>query len=225
MIHYYHKRYYDAVYDTNRDEAHRVIDEALAKGIQPEEVVFQIIMPSIEEMISALTTDIDATISQHFIASQVAEEITEKMIVLFKKNPGTEGKIIIGTPVGDFHGLGKKIVAGCLRANMFSVEDIGLNVPPEIFVDKAVAAGAHVIGISSMMAHTATGDNGPKMVRKILDERKLAGRIKLVVGGAPYRFDPQLYKSVGADAWADDGITAAKVIRGLVEEVKHATRV
>jgi methanogenic corrinoid protein MtbC1 len=63
------------------------------------------------------------------------------------------------------------------------------------------------------------------MVRKILDERKLAGRIKLVVGGAPYRFDPQLYKSVGADAWADDGITAAKVIRGLVEEVKHATRV
>lgn len=220
MMTTYLNRYYDAVYDTNRKEAFRIIDEALANGIEPEDVVFHIVIPSIEKMISALI-DIDATISQHFIASQVSEEVTEKMLALFKKTPGIEGKIIIGTPVGDFHGLGKKIVAGCLRAKMFTVEDIGLNVAPEVFVDTAVENGAQVIGISSMMAHTATGENGPRMVRKILNERGLAAKIKLVVGGAPYRFDPDLYRDVGADGWADNGITAAKVIHELAQEVKN----
>ncbi|MDA8135090.1 MAG: cobalamin-dependent protein [Desulfobacteraceae bacterium] len=225
MINKFLRQYYNAVYDTDRDEALRVVDEALEKGVRPEEVVFDIIIPAIEKMIKALTIDLDATISQHFIAAQVAEEVTEKMLPLFKVTAGSEGRIIIGTPLGDFHGLGKKIVAGCLRAKMFTVEDIGLNVSPDIFVDKAQEIGAQVIGISSMMAHTATGENGPKMVRKILNERGLAGKIKLVVGGAPYRFDPDLYKDVGADAWADDGITAAEVIRKLVEEVKNETRI
>jgi trimethylamine corrinoid protein len=223
MIAHYFNRYYNAVYDTNKDEAFLVIEEALQKGILPEEVVFQIIIPSIEKMIAALT-DMDATISQHFIASQVAEEITEKMLAQFKTSPGIEGKIIIGTPLGDFHGLGKKIVAGCLRANMFQVEDIGLNVPPEVFVDKAGRSGAQIIGVSSMMVHTAAGEMGPKMIRKILEKRGLAGKIKLVVGGAPYRFDPDLFREVGADAYAENGIVAVKVISDLVEEAKNETR-
>ncbi|MCF6246346.1 MAG: cobalamin-dependent protein [Desulfobacula sp.] len=224
MINQYLEDYYNAVYDTNRNEAFRVIDEALAKGVQPEEVVFKIIVPAIDKMINALTTDLDATISQHFIASQVAEEITEKMLARFKIKPGMEGRVIIGTPLGDFHGLGKKIVAGCLRANLFMVEDIGLNISPEVFVDKAESFGAQVIGISSMMIHTATGENGPKMVKKILIQRGLENKIKLVVGGAPYRFDSDLYKEVGADAYADNGITATKVIRELLGEVKNETR-
>jgi 5-methyltetrahydrofolate--homocysteine methyltransferase len=48
----------------------------------------------------------------------------------------------------------------------------------------------------------------------------LEQQIKLAVGGAPYRFDPELYIQVGADAWAPDGVTAAKVIVDLIREVK-----
>jgi methanogenic corrinoid protein MtbC1 len=40
------------------------------------------------------------------------------------------------------------------------------------------------------------------------------------VGGAPYRFDAQLYKEVGADAWAENGIVAGKVIADLLREVR-----
>jgi methanogenic corrinoid protein MtbC1 len=72
-----------------------------------------------------------------------------------------------------------------------------------------------------MMVHTARGENGCKAVRRILKERGLENKIKVVVGGAPYRFDPQLYKRVGADAWADDGITAGKVISDLIKEIQN----
>ena len=43
-----------------------------------------------------------------------------------------------------------------------------------------------------MMVHTARGDLGCRAVRRILHERGLEARIRLIVGGAPYRFDPHL---------------------------------
>jgi 5-methyltetrahydrofolate--homocysteine methyltransferase len=57
-------------------------------------------------------------------------------------------------------------------------------------------------------------------VRALLKEQGLEDKIKLVVGGAPYRFDPELYSKVGANGWAPDGVTAAKIITQLIREVK-----
>jgi methanogenic corrinoid protein MtbC1 len=71
-----------------------------------------------------------------------------------------------------------------------------------------------------MMVHTATGENGARKVRALLHEQGLEDRIKLVVGGAPYRFDGELYKTVGADDWAADGVTAGRVIINLIKGVK-----
>jgi 5-methyltetrahydrofolate--homocysteine methyltransferase len=128
--------------------------------------------------------------------------------------------VVIGTSHGDFHGLGKKIVIGCLRARMFEVTDLGINVAPECFVDEAVSVGAEVIAISSMMVHTATGEYGAKRVRQLLQERGLDGRIRIIVGGAPYRFHDTLFREVGADAWADSAAEAPAVVARLVQEVR-----
>jgi methanogenic corrinoid protein MtbC1 len=98
---------------------------------------------------------------------------------------------------------------------LMEVVDLGLNVAPEAFVEAAVSSGARVIGISSMMDHTARGQGGCLGVRRLLRERGLEGSIRLAVGGAPYRFDPELYREVGADAWAADGLSAGQVIAGL----------
>jgi methanogenic corrinoid protein MtbC1 len=118
------------------------------------------------------------------------------------------------------HTLGKRIVTGCLRSLMIDVVDLGVNVAPEKFVDAAITHNAPVIAISSMMMHTARSELGCTKVREILKERNLEDKIKIVVGGAPYRWDPNLYKTVQADAWAEDGITAGKVIKDLMMEMK-----
>jgi methanogenic corrinoid protein MtbC1 len=211
-------RYYDAVYDTDRDQAMAIIDEALAAGISPEQVVFEIVVPAIERMVKSFAEDFDATLAQHFLASQIAAEVTDAMLPRFARTPDIVGRIVIGSSRGDFHGLGKKIVSGCLKAGMIDVVDLGLNIEPERFVDEAVAQGAGVIGVSSMMIHTARGADGAIGVRKVLDARGLSGKIKLVVGGAPYRFDAGLYKAVGADAWAENGMSAVRVIARLFKE-------
>ncbi|WP_022665582.1 cobalamin B12-binding domain-containing protein [Desulfospira joergensenii] len=208
--------YYNAVFDSNRDKAVEIVKTAVDNGIKPEEIVFKIVVPTIERLLTDLTEKQDATLAQHFICSKVSAEVTDAMIPLFAKKQAKKGRILLGTAMGDFHGLGKKIVAGCLKAHMFEVHDLGINVAPEKFVDEAVRLDADVIGVSSMMVHSARGEKGAAGVRKLLRERDLEGRIKLVVGGAPYQFDHKLYEIVGADAFAENGIEAVKIIENLV---------
>jgi methanogenic corrinoid protein MtbC1 len=104
---------------------------------------------------------------------------------------------------------------------MIQCSDLGVNVPPEKFVTEAVAQQAPVIAISAMMVHTVMGPNGCLKVRQLLKEQGLEGRIKIIVGGAPFRFDPQLFQRVQADAWARDDIMAGKVITKLMQKVRR----
>ena len=216
------KAYTAAVFETDKDAAFAVVHDALDRGLSAEDIVFRVVIPAVEEMMSSITKDPDANLAQHFMTAQIAAEVTEKMLEKFAYPPEIIGRVVIGTAAGDMHSLGKRIVMGCLKALMVEVKDLGVNVPAEKFVDVAVENDAQVIAISAMMVHTASGENGSRKVRQILRERGLEDRIKIVVGGAPYRFDSELYKTVGADDWAADGIAAGRMIVDLIRAQKAA---
>ena len=212
--------YYEALIDTDRDRALAIVEQALVEGISPEEMVFSVVVPSIDRMLTELIDSREATLAQHYICSKVSSEVTDKLLPLFSRKQKMKGTIILGTARGDFHGLGKKIVGGCLRANMYHVHDLGINVKPEKFVNEAVRLNADIIGVSSMMIHTTLGEQGASMVRKIIDERELQNRIKLIVGGAPYRFDSRLYKKVGADGWSDNAMEVVDLAEKVMKKMR-----
>ena len=216
------KAYNEAVFETDKEAAFRAVTEALARGVSAEEIVFKVVIPAVEEMMTRIGRDPDANLAQHFMTAQIASEVTEKMLERFAHPPQIIGKVVIGTAYGDLHSLGKRIVMGCLKAMMVDVVDLGVNVPAERFVDEACARDAQVIAISAMMVHTANGPQGSLKVRQLLKAQSLEDRIRIAVGGAPYRFDGELYRAVGADAYATDGVTAGKVIIDLIREVHPA---
>ncbi len=211
--------YNEAVFETDKQAALAVVNQALNDGFSPEDVVFKLIIPAVEAMMARIEQDLDSNLAQHFMTAQIAADVTERMLEKFAVPPEFIGRVVIGAAYGDLHSLGKRIVIGCLKSMMIDVIDLGINIRAEQFVDSAVDYDAQVIAISAMMVHTATGEKGSLKVRALLHERGLEDKIKLVVGGAPYRFDPELYATVGADAWAPDGVTAAKVIAQLIREV------
>jgi trimethylamine corrinoid protein len=216
------KQYNEAVYDTDRDQALKVVHDAVSAGVSPEDIVFKVVLPAMDLMIQSVGRDGGVSLAQHYMTAQIADAVTTEMVAKFKIAPAAAGRVVIGTAEGDLHSLGKRIVTGCLKALMVEVTDLGVNVAPELFVDEALRTGAQVIAISAMMVHTATGPNGPLKVRELLRQRGLEDRFKIVVGGAPYRFDGELYRSVGADGWAADGISAGRVIIDLVRAARPA---
>ncbi|MFZ2406892.1 MAG: cobalamin-dependent protein [Methylobacter sp.] len=220
MLESYIQSYNEAVSETDKQAALDVVNKALSEGLSPEDVVFKLVIPAVEAMMVRIEKDPDSNLAQHFMTAQIAADVTERMLEKFSRPPEVVGRVIIGAAYGDLHSLGKRIVIGCLKAMMVEVVDLGSNITAEQFVAAAVAEQAQVIAVSAMMAHTALGENGSRQVRTLLQERGLEDRIKLAVGGAPYRFDPELYIQAGADAWAPDGVTAAKVIVQLIREVR-----
>jgi 5-methyltetrahydrofolate--homocysteine methyltransferase len=220
MLDAYIQSYNEAVFETDKQAALDVVNLALSDGYSPEDVVFKLVIPAVEAMMSRIEKDPDSNLAQHFMTAQIAADVTERMLEKFSNPPQVIGRVVIGTAYGDLHSLGKRIVIGCLKSLMVDVIDLGTNVSAEQFVDAAVTQDAQVIAVSAMMVHTATSEKGSLRVRALLKEQGLEDKIKLVVGGAPYRFDPELYSKVGADGWAPDGVTAAKIITQLIREVK-----
>ena len=215
------KAYNEAVFDADLDEALRVVHQAEADGATPEDIVFKVVLPAMDLMVQTLEQGGGASLAQHYMTAHIADVVTTEVMAKFSTPPKAVGRAVIGTAEGDLHSLGKRIVAGSLKARMVEVFDLGTSVAPERFVDEAIARDAQVIAVSAMMMHTAAGERGARAIRELLDERCPDRHIRLVVGGAPYRFNPDLYQAVGADAWAENGVTAGKVIADMIEEVQR----
>jgi len=124
------------------------------------------------------------------------------------------GPVIVGNIEDDYHSLGRKLVSVFLQSAGWQVIDLGNDVTAQEFVDKAVETGARVIGVSAMMYTTA---ENIKRVRDELDRRNLAGNIKLAVGGAVFKFRPELVKEVGGDGTAANGFEAPRLFAELWE--------
>ena len=218
MLEYLQEEFLNAIYDSDQEAALSCIQKALECGISAEDATVKIVASALTSVSESLINR-KAALSQHFMAVHISEKAIDELHQRFPKSSPKSGTVILGTAAGDFHGLGKKIVGGCLKAHLFEVVDLGLNVSSERYVDEALSKRANVIGVSSMMVHSALGEHGPKEIRTLLRERGLESQIKLIVGGAPYQFDEGLYQKTGADAWARDGVEAVAVIKRLFEEV------
>lgn len=121
------------------------------------------------------------------------------------------GKIGIGTVKGDLHDIGKNLVAMMFRGAGFKVLDLGIDVPPEKFIDTAKNRDVDIIAMSSLLT---TSMGSMKAVIGELKKEGLAGKVKTMVGGAPVTED--FAGSIGADGYARDASSAVDKARELI---------
>jgi 5-methyltetrahydrofolate--homocysteine methyltransferase len=121
------------------------------------------------------------------------------------------GIVAIGTVQGDLHDIGKNLVAVMLEGAGFEVRDLGVDVPPETFVN-AAKEGAQVIGLSALLTTTM-----PKMEQTIqaLREANVLNKVRVIIGGAPVT--ESYAQQIGANAFAPDASSATRVVRQLIE--------
>jgi corrinoid protein of di/trimethylamine methyltransferase len=123
------------------------------------------------------------------------------------------GKFVIGTAKGDIHDIGKTIVATLLTANGFEVNDIGIDISEEKFVESVREYKADIIGISSLLTTTMPAQGATIVALK---EANIRDRVKVMVGGAPVT--KQWAERIGADAYAvnaADAVVKAKILMGV----------
>ncbi len=119
--------------------------------------------------------------------------------------------VVIGVVQGDTHDIGKNLVKIMLEAAGFQVYDLGRDVEPRAFVEKAKEVGARIICLSTLMTTTM---HNMKAVVDLLREEDLQDQIKVMIGGGPVS---QAYAAqIGADAYTTDAAAAAGWAKGMV---------
>ncbi len=121
------------------------------------------------------------------------------------------GKYIIGTVRGDLHDIGKNLVSMMVSAAGFEVIDLGVDVPPEKFIEAIKEnPDCRVVGISALL--TTTLEAMRKTVQAIT-EAGLRSRVKIMVGGTPVT--QAFAEKIGADAYTPNAAEAALKAREL----------
>jgi len=121
------------------------------------------------------------------------------------------GKVAIGTVKGDLHDIGKNLVAMMLEGAGFEIIDLGVDVPPQAFVDAVATKGAQVIGMSALLTTTMSNMG---VTIEALKAAGLRDKVKVMIGGAPVTQD--FASQIGADGFAADASSATRIARELV---------
>jgi 5-methyltetrahydrofolate--homocysteine methyltransferase len=127
------------------------------------------------------------------------------------------GKIVMGTVKGDVHDIGKNLVNIMLEGAGFTVHDLGVNVPPEKFVEQVQEHEPDIVGFSAFLTTTM-----PMFKANInaLEKSGLRDKVIVMVGGAPVT--QEYADAVGADGYAADASTAVRLAKSLIENRRSA---
>ncbi len=121
------------------------------------------------------------------------------------------GTVVIGTVFGDIHTIGKTMVATLLTAGGFAVNDLGINVTAESFVEGITAHNADILAMSALMTTTA-----PEQ-RKVIETLKREGlrdQVKIMVGGGA--ITQEFADSIGANGYDPTAPGAVRLARRLM---------
>lgn len=130
---------------------------------------------------------------------------------LIKDGVKPAGTIVMGTVKGDMHDIGKNLVGIMLQGAGIEVVDLGVNAPPQKFIEAIQTHNPALIGISAMLTTTML------TMKTTIEAIKAAGlrsKVKIIIGGAPVT--QKFADEVGADGYARDAVKAVdKVIELL----------
>jgi excisionase family DNA binding protein len=189
--------------------AWRVIDDALASGMDPGGVYLDLLAPVLRGVGAGWAAG-TVTVAEEHRASAVALRLIGRLGPQFARRGRKRGMVIIGAPAGDQHSLPGAIVADLLRGEGFEVIDLGANTPDSSFAETAQDAArliAVVIGV------TAPGcDSAVQSIVQAL--RRSGSTVPVLIGGAAINgADDAL--SLGADAWTGpDGQSVITAVNG-----------
>ena len=125
----------------------------------------------------------------------------------------TKGRILLGTVQGDIHDLGKNLFASQLRFDGVEVVDLGLDVPPEVFLTKAVELMPNMVGLSCVLTSCISG---LKDTIEILHSKLGDQRPPIIIGGACV--DEKVREFSKADFWATDPTLGLRIYQRVLRD-------
>ncbi len=202
------KKLVDAIAEMREQEALAIAKEMVESGSDPMEILDSAreAMGIVGQRYEKGTYFLPELILSGVMLNQIAEIV--KPVLAEATEVERHGKVVIGTVEGDIHDIGKDIVVFMLDVNGFDVMDLGIDVPPQKFVEAIKEFEPQVVGLSGFL--NLAFDS----MRDTVDAIKTAGlrdKVKIMIGGG--QMSDAIRDHAGADAYGQDamaGVSLAK---------------
>lgn len=196
-------------------QAKNLIEEAVECGIPVERIVNDGLMRAMEHINHSMKTA-SSFVPEIILASRAMDVSMVVLEDLLGDHAMPHlGTVVAATVKGDMHDIGLNLVCMMLRNVGFTVYNLGCDVSADELIRKAGETDADVICMSAMLTTTM-----PQLQRtiKLLENKGLRGRYKVMVGGAPVT--ERYAMRIGADIYTSNAVEAAQKAKLLIQKEK-----
>jgi trimethylamine corrinoid protein len=206
---------YQAFVNQDPAAAITVVERAKSAGIAQAQLFDQLFAPAMSMLGGAWSSGAidEYTFTQ---AAVVAEQVTS-----FVTPPATAQDsgitVILGVMHRDEHSIVKDIVASALKEAGHRVLDLGVDVRPTEFLERAEETGGRIVMVFAEVLSVATS------VARVREMFEANGRddIVIFVGGAPFQASAALAKEVGANGIVKSAESALKLVAKIALTEAH----
>ena len=203
--------YVSALLSNDGSQVSNLFKENVAAGVAASEVVSQGMIPAMT-VVGEKFQNGEIYIPEMMLAAKaMSDTLAAFKEQVVEKGEEKAGRVIIGTVKGDLHDIGKNLVAMMLEGQGFSVEDLGVSVTTDTFVQTVKEKRPDVLAMSALLTTTMIE---MKNTVNALKEAGLRDGIKIIVGGAPVT--QAFADEIGADGYAYDSPGAAQKCKALL---------
>ena len=193
------------------------VNEGIAQGMDPGTLLYDALIPSLEE-VGARFERGDYFVPEMLIAARAMQGALDILRPLLAETGAKPmGKFLMGTVKGDVHDIGKNLCNIMLEGAGFIVIDLGVNVPPERFVEQINEHEPDIVGFSAFLTTTMPMF---KANMNALQKAGIRDKVAVMVGGAPVT--QEYADAVGADGYSADASSAVKKAKELLEQRRAA---
>jgi len=181
-------------------------------AIEPDHFAEEVLVPVLDTLGERWQRG-DVSLAQVYMSGRMCERLLDENAAVKPKQLCDHALAV--AVLEDFHVLGKRIVCSVLHSVGYEFKDYG-PISLGDLVEKVREDKIRILLVSTLMLASA-------LRVKLLKERlaSLDWEVKLVVGGAPFRFDPDLWREVGADATSATASGVVAVLSTLISEASH----
>jgi methanogenic corrinoid protein MtbC1 len=187
--------------------AWEVLEAALGSGMEPEDVLLEILAPTLQS-IGTLWERGELTVADEHRASSVASRLVSRLGARFGRRGHKRGTVVLAAPPGELHSGPVAIAANLLRWRGFAAVELGADTPAEALAETALVE-TDLIAV----AIVCTSRSSPQSARKVIAVlRQSSPQVPVLLGGAAIADEAQA-RRLGADVYT--GANGSDLVRAL----------
>jgi dimethylamine corrinoid protein len=201
-----------ALAELDEPKALELVDEIVAESPGSAGEAIDAIQAGMNE-VGRRFQDGDYFLAEMIFAAEVVRQAMPRLTaVIAAGDRKSLGRVVLGTVKGDLHDIGKNLISVMMTAVGFEVVDLGIDAPPQRFVQAIIDKEPLIVGLSGLL--TLSVESMVDTVAAI-QEAGLRDKVKVIIGGNPVT--EHIHGIVGSDAWTNNAAEGLDICKRWAE--------